>query len=171
MKPIFLVGFMGTGKSSTAKKLSAVLGVPMIDMDSAIEERAGRKISDIFAEEGEAAFRVLERAMLTELAGKTDVVVSCGGGVVIDPANIATMQSLGIAICLDASPETVFARVKSETHRPLLRVADPLEEIRMLLFKREPFYTAITHHVDTDGQTVDTVAMQICGMLQECRHG
>jgi shikimate kinase len=171
MKPIFLVGFMGTGKSSIAKMLSAVLGIPMLDMDASIEERTGKKISDIFAKEGEAAFRALERAMVVELSAKHDIIVSCGGGVVIDPENIKTMQSSGIAVCLDATPETVYARVKNETHRPLLKVADPLTAIKILMIKRELFYKAITHHVDTDGQTVEAVAMQICGMLRSLRHG
>jgi shikimate kinase len=171
MKPIFLVGFMGTGKSSVAKRLAAVLSIPYVDMDAAIEERAGRKIADIFAKDGEPAFRALERDMLLELSAKTDLVVSCGGGVVIDPANRATMREQGLAVCLDATAETVYERIRHETHRPLLRVADPLQEIKILMLKREPFYQDILHHVSTDRQPVDAVVMHICSLLKECRHG
>ena len=171
MRPIFLVGFMGSGKSSAAKKLAAVLGVVPVDMDAAIEERAGRKISDIFAKDGEPAFRALERAMLVELSVKKDIVVSCGGGVVIDPENIKTMQTAGCAVCLDASAETVYERVRHESHRPLLQVADPLQEIKILMARREAYYKAIERHVSTDGQSVDAVVMNICSLLKECRHG
>jgi shikimate kinase len=137
---IALVGFMGTGKSTVGHLLASMLHLRFVDTDAMIEERAGKRIADIFASDGEAAFRKMESDACAELAEKAGCVISTGGGMVVNPANLESLKQHALVVCLWASPETIFSRVGHQSHRPLLRTEDPLGKIRELLAEREPFY-------------------------------
>ncbi len=129
---IVLVGFMGTGKTTVGRLLSKQTGMPLVDMDSMIEERAGKAITKIFAEDGEAHFRTLERAIVRELSAKGGQVVSTGGGIVLDPDNIPDYEKSGLVVCLLASAETILERVRHDDTRPLL-AGDKQEKILQIL--------------------------------------
>jgi shikimate kinase len=162
---IVLVGFMGTGKTSTGRALAARLGREFIDMDQLIEEREGRTIPEIFATHGELHFRALERALVRELAARRNLVIAPGGGIVLNAENIRDFSSTGRIFCLRASPEWILKRVGHDTHRPLLQTNDKLGRIRELLENRRPLYDAIPDQVDTDGKTPEEVADEILARL------
>lgn len=164
---IVLVGFMGTGKSAVGRRLARCLRRDFIDMDAVIEERAGKSISRIFAEDGEPYFRRLERALVQELAREPNRVIAGGGGVVLNPDNLADFSRSGLVVCLTAAPEEILRRVKTATHRPLLQTDDPAGRIRELLQQRQPFYDAIPCRVDTTGLTLDEVVSGILAMFDE----
>src|SRR5690242_19766467 len=139
-KNIALVGFMGTGKSTVGQLVAGMLGFRFVDTDEMIERMAGRKIADIFASEGEARFREFERQVVKELEGYSHVVISTGGGLVTNPESLTSLKTHALVVCLWCSAETIFKRVGHQTHRPLLRVENPLERIRALLTERAPAY-------------------------------
>src|SRR5260221_6337724 len=140
VRNIALIGFMGTGKSSVGHLLAEQLHYTFLDTDDLIEARSGKTISAIFSEEGEAAFRKLEAEILAELGSRKRTVISTGGGLGANEANLASLKQHALVICLWASPEKIWERVRNQTHRPLLKEADPLAKIRQLLAAREPFY-------------------------------
>lgn len=146
---IILIGFMGTGKTVTGRLLAERTGMELVDMDSLIELRQGKTIPQIFAESGEAGFRVLERELVKELSKKTGLIISTGGGVVTNPDNLADFKKSGLMVCLTASPETIFRRLETDTTRPLLS-GDKKEQIAALLEKRRPLYDAVSHRIDGD---------------------
>ena len=119
-KNIFLIGFMGVGKSTIAKLLAKELNAELIEMDETIEEEAGITINEIFEKYGESHFRDLESALVERIADKGGAVVSCGGGAVLRPENVAAMKKNGRVIFLSATPETIYERVRFSTNRPLL---------------------------------------------------
>lgn len=146
---IILIGFMGTGKTVTGRALAERTGMELVDMDLIIEKRAGSPISDIFATDGEAAFRAMERQLVQELSKRSGLIVSTGGGIVLNPDNLADFEKTGLVICLTASPETIFQRLEKDTTRPLLS-GDKKKQIAALLEKRQPLYTAIVHQINSD---------------------
>jgi len=137
---IALVGFMGTGKSTVGHVLAEILGFELVDTDKVIESRAGKRIADLFAEEGEAAFRRRESDLVRELESARRKVISTGGGMVVNPENLESLRRHALIFCLWASPEVIFGRVRHQSHRPLLHTSDPLGKIRELLGTRAPFY-------------------------------
>jgi shikimate kinase len=137
---LYLVGFMGVGKSTTGRAVASHLGCEALDSDHEIERQTGKSVAQIFAEEGEAAFRLLERKFIEEGHPSRGVVVSCGGGLVVQPGMIELLQSKGVVICLHASIETVIQRTAQNQTRPLLNVKNPEERIRRLYAEREEFY-------------------------------
>lgn len=143
-RPIALIGFMGAGKSTVARRLAAALHRHLVDMDDLIEQRAGKPIPRIFAEDGEAAFRAFETQALEDLADSTDLVISCGGGVVGSEANRRTLAERTLCIWLYAAIETVVKRCAG-TDRPLLAVADPTARARELFALRRPLYAEAAH--------------------------
>ncbi len=154
---LVLVGFMGAGKSAVGKQLAQRLRRPFVDTDRLVEQRAGRPIPAIFAAEGEAGFRALERAVVAEVAGRRGQVIATGGGVVTDPANLAALRAGGLVVYLAARPETLAARVAG-SDRPLLAgAADPAARIREILARREAAYRAADVVVETDGLAVPAV--------------
>lgn len=152
---------MGSGKTEVGKQLAHRLGYTFIDTDVLIEERTGKSISDIFSHEGEKSFRDVETLILEKLSGITEHVISTGGGVVTREENILQIKKTGLVVWLKASPETIFKRISTETHRPLLKVDDPLEQIKMLMSKREQAYARADFAIDTDGIKIDDLVNTI----------
>jgi len=146
---IILIGFMGTGKTVTGRALAERTGMELVDMDAQIELRAGKTIPEIFAESGEPGFRVLERNLVKELSTRNGLIISTGGGIVLNPDNLADFEKTGLVICLTASPETIFQRLEKDTTRPLLS-GDKKKQIAALLEKRQPLYAAIVHQINSD---------------------
>ncbi|MDO9542223.1 MAG: shikimate kinase [Kiritimatiellia bacterium] len=162
---VILVGFMGTGKTTVGKLLAQQLKKSFIDMDSIIEERAGKSIGQIFEEDGEPRFREMERALVQELAAKTGLVIAAGGGIVLNPDNISDFNRSGKIICLLASGDEILRRVAGSTARPLLEKGDKHQRILALMEKRRPLYEAIPCRVNTSGLTPREVAEIIMLMV------
>ena len=156
-----LIGFMGTGKTSVGKLVADALHFDFVDTDELIEEFTGRSITDIFAKDGEAAFRALEKKVVEELATKTKTVISTGGGLPTNPENLAKLKTSALVVCLWASPEKIWERVRHQSHRPLLQDADPQKKICDLLAVREPFYRQADVLVNTGLRSPREVAQQI----------
>ncbi len=151
MRNIVLVGFMGTGKTTVGRLLSETTGMPLVDMDTLIEARAGKTINEIFAEDGEPHFRWLERQLVQELAAGENQIISTGGGIVLNPDNIADFEKNGLVVCLLADAETVLERLQHDSTRPLL-AGDKRTRILELLESRKPLYESIPHRIDTSGR-------------------
>ena len=159
---LYLIGFMGSGKSTIAKHLARKLSVKAIESDQMIEQEQGMTISDIFKDKGEKYFRDVETALMKKLSGEKGLVVSCGGGVVLRPENVSAMKDSGSIILLTASPQTVYSRVRRSTNRPILNGNMNIEYISRLMEKRQPLYTAAADLIiSTDGKTPDAIAREI----------
>src|ERR1043166_946220 len=156
-----LLGFMGTGKSSVGRLVADTLRFTFLDTDRVIEARAGKAIRDIFAQDGESAFRQLERRLVQSLSRRTRTVISAGSGLPIDPTNLESLKDHALVVCLWASPETIYERVRGQNHRPLLNEADPLQKIKTLLAEREPFYRQADVLVNTGLRPLRQVADQV----------
>lgn len=165
-KNIALVGFMGTGKTSVGKILAKKLNREVMDVDRRVELGEKRKITDIFEKEGEAFFRSLEKEAIREASQKKGVVITTGGGAMLDPENVEILKGTGWVIRLSARPETIFARVRHSRQRPLLKGKDMLSEIKRLLALREPFYQKADLTFETDGQNSSEVADRILEALK-----
>jgi shikimate kinase len=165
-KNIVLVGFMGTGKTTVGQALAQQRGLSFVDLDDAIVAAAGKSIPEIFSEEGEEAFRAQERAVVLAAAAKTGQVISCGGGIVKDSANIAALEATGDLVCLTASAKTILERVGADTNRPLLAGGDRLTRIQALLLERAPFYDKIDRQVATDGLTPEQIAAAVIAAIE-----
>ncbi len=138
---LYLVGFMGTGKTTIGRAVAQRLGFRLFDSDHEIERIQGCPITEIFAEQGEAAFRMLEREFIEHGHPPRGCVVACGGGLVVQPGMLAELKRRGVVFCLHASLETILKRTQGNRHRPLLNVEeDPMERIRRLYEEREPLY-------------------------------
>ncbi|MDR3256703.1 MAG: shikimate kinase [Endomicrobium sp.] len=158
---LVVTGFMGTGKSKTGKILSEKLKMNFFDTDSLIEKKLGLSISDIFKKFGEFYFRQIETGIIKEVSEKDFVIISCGGGAVLNIANITVLRKKGIIINLYASAEIIYERLKSENNRPLLKCKDPLSEIKKLLTVRKDAYKNYDISFNTDGLTASEVADKI----------
>lgn len=159
---IFLIGFMGAGKSTVASALEKRLGARKIEMDACIEQRAGQSISAMFREHGEAYFRGRETEFLFSLEECAPAVVSCGGGVVVREENTAFMRSHGKIVLLTAAPETILKRVKDSQERPILNGNMNVDFIRRLQEKRRVQYEAAADVViSTDGKSVEEICQEI----------
>ena len=152
---------MGTGKSCVGRVAADTLHFTFLDTDHVIEARAGKVISDIFAQDGEPAFRQWERRIVEELTRRQNTVIATGGGLPADEANLASLKTHALVVCLWASPETIWERVRSHDHRPLLNEPDPLAKIRELLAAREPFYRQADVLVNTGMRSVREVAQHV----------
>lgn len=158
---IYLVGFMGTGKSAVGRELAGKKKLRFVDLDELIELKEKRAISDIFAKKGEPYFRKIEKRVLKEVSRSKGLVVACGGGIVLDKDNIKIMKETGIMVCLTASPEAILKRTSAFTHRPLLNVKEPKKQIGLLLKMRAPYYAKADKAIDTSRLSVRTVASRI----------
>ena len=152
---------MGTGKSSVGRMVADALHFTYLDTDDVIEARAGISVGGIFEKYGEQVFRDWERKLVEELTRRNKTVISTGGGLPANEANFASLQSHSLIICLWASPEKIYHRVKGQSHRPLLNSPDPLAKIRELLAVREPYYRRADVLVNTDFRSAREVAMQV----------
>lgn len=167
MAQIYLIGFMGTGKSSVARALATRMELPCRDMDEEIIRKTGMSVSDYFEEKGEEAFRDVEHEVLEELSRKEDAVISCGGGAVLRMDNLECMHREGTTFLLTATPETVLQRVKHDNRRPLLKGKKNVEAIAALMEERVPFYEkAADYHVQTDEKTPAEIAEKIQSILE-----
>lgn len=164
---IILVGFMGSGKSSTGRYVAGKLGRPFLDMDAEIERREGRAIPQIFAKDGEPYFRRLERAMVQELSARTGLVIAPGGGIVLNPDNVRDFAAGGLVVNLRVSPEWVLKRVGQDPNRPLLQGGDPLQRIRDLMEKRKALYAAVPYQLETDGLTPEAVGDAVLELFRK----
>jgi shikimate kinase len=158
---IALIGFMGTGKSSVGRIAAEHLRFEFLDTDDSIERETGKTIAEIFAQNGEAAFRQLEEDTARKLSARRRIVISAGGGFVANPNNLASLKSHALVVCLWASPETIWERVRTQTHRPLLQTADPLGKIRKLLAERSAAYHQADAMIHTGFRSPREVAQQV----------
>lgn len=157
---IILTGFMGTGKTAVGRLLAQRLDREFVDTDEWIVARDGRAIPIIFAEDGEAAFRQLERAAARELGAQTELVIATGGRLMLDPLNAQALGENGRAFCLTAPPEVILQRVAGDRERPLLNVPDPAARIRTLLAERAEGYGRFPQ-IDTVSKTAVEVTEEI----------
>ncbi len=158
---IVLVGFMGTGKTSIAKRLATQLRMRYVDTDDIIERDSGRRISDIFSEDGEETFRELESEAVRKASKLCNYVISTGGGVVLKETNMAELRRNGIIFCLTATPEEIYRRVRHQPHRPLLQTPDPLTKIKSMMEDRHPYYVKADYMVETTGRSFGEVMAYI----------
>jgi shikimate kinase len=163
---IALIGFMGTGKSTVGRIVAEQLNYDFLDTDALIEERSGKKITDIFTQNGEPAFRELEAQLVEELGARTSTVISTGGGLPTNPANLASLKKHSLVLCLWLSPEKIFERVREQSHRPMLHHPDPLGKIRALLAAREKFYKQADVLINSDLRSAREVAMQVISQFR-----
>lgn len=170
MRHVILIGFMGCGKSTVGIRLSYRLRRVVEDMDKLIEKQAGKSISAIFKEDGEAAFREMETNCLKELVTlKEDRIISTGGGLPMKVENHELLKRLGCVVYLRITPQGVYKRLKDDTTRPLLQCEDPMAKIEELLSKRAPVYEqAADVIVDVDDKTMDEVLAELEEKLLEC---
>lgn len=161
-KHIFLIGFMGTGKSTIAGDLSRRLERNQMEMDEYIVREQGMSINDIFEKYGESYFRELETDLLKNLKDEERMIVSCGGGAATRSENVAHMKECGRIILLTASPETIYDRVKGSCDRPILNGNMSVEFIGSLMEKRrEAYETAADIIIETDGKTIRQISEEI----------
>lgn len=166
-----LVGFMGTGKSSVGRLAADILHFTYLDTDQVIEARASKPITEIFQQEGEPAFRDYERRVVEELTKRRKTVISTGGGLPVAESNLVSLKTHALVVCLWASPETIFERVRGHEHRPLLNNPDPLAKIRELLSIREPYYRKSDVLVNTEWRSVKEVAVQVVHQFHMAQSG
>jgi len=144
---ISLVGMPGSGKSTVGRHLARQLGMPFFDSDHEIEARIGMPIRDYFAAQGEPAFRDLEQQVMGELTARDGIVLATGGGAVLRQANRDALRARTTTFYLRSSPEEIFRRLRHDTQRPLLQVADPQKRLRELYRERDPLYRRAAHFV------------------------
>ena len=160
-KNIILTGFMGVGKTSIGTRLARDLGYTFVDTDELIEADQKTTITEIFAQKGEPYFRDVETRIIRTVLENGNQVVSTGGGAVIRDDNREAFKEAGLVVCLTARPEVIYERIKHETHRPLLKVPDPLAKIRDLLESRATFYGQADLIIDTSEKSVDEAVREI----------
>ena len=167
---IFLIGFMGCGKSTCAACLCRMTGAEQMEMDQEIVKRQGMEIAEIFRVHGEEYFRDLETELIKEIGNMEPMVVSCGGGAVLREENVNLMKAAGRIVLLTAEPETVFDRVKGSTDRPVLNMN--LSYIKELMEARRPRYEAAADAaVATDGRTAEEICEEILERRNEETYG
>ena len=158
---IALIGFMGTGKTSVGRLVAEQLHFDYLDTDEVIQSATGRSITEIFETDGEPAFRALEEKVVKELAGRKNTVIATGGGLPVNPDNLASLKRHSLIVCLWSSPEKIWERVRHQGHRPLLHDKNPQAKIRELLAARERFYKQADVLLNTDLRSLREVAQQV----------
>ncbi len=160
-----LIGFMGAGKSSVGRVVAGLLGAEFVDLDARIESAAGRSVGEIFASEGEGAFREMEKEAIRDAVSVPGRVLAAGGGAFLDPGNKALLRAYAPVVFLDASPDTVIERLSRDASRPLLQGGDREAKVRELMARRRPSYAEADIAVGTDGLTVAQVARRVVAAL------
>ncbi|MGO5116298.1 shikimate kinase [Candidatus Avoscillospira sp. LCP25S3_F1] len=162
MNTLFLIGFMGAGKTSVSQALGQLLHRKVVEMDQCIAEQEGMSIPEIFAQKGEDYFRACETALLERFSNSEPCVVSCGGGVPMREENVAAMRRGGTVVLLTARPEVILERVRDDHNRPLLEGHKDVPYITALMEQRRPKYEAAADLiVDTSDRTI----AEICQMV------
>ncbi|HJQ84413.1 MAG TPA: shikimate kinase [Candidatus Binatia bacterium] len=167
MSQVILTGFMGTGKTEVGRRLARELGRPFVDIDKLVETAAGRTVAQIFATDGEARFRELERAAVVEACRVPNAIVATGGGTLMDPDNRRRLAASGPIVCLTAPAEEILGRIGDPASRPLLANGggDRLARVRELLAARAPVYALASHGVDTGGVPIDEVVARVRALV------
>lgn len=164
---IYLIGFMGTGKTTVGRLLAKELNMDFVDTDEFIEQGMGMTVPSIFGIYGEAFFRQLEHNALISIANRQGMVVSTGGGIVLRNDNIDIMRSSGVMVCLDASVDTIMRNVGSGKGRPVLDGGDLRRNIIELMDKRRQFYCQADIIVNIDDKTLETISNDIIALLKQ----
>ncbi len=164
-KNIVLVGFMGAGKSSVAAGLAKTLKRKVVSTDASIVEREKRPITDIFRDSGEPYFRGIEQKVVAEVSKQSNLIVDCGGGVVLNQENVDNLKRGGTVFYLSATPEVIYERIKHERHRPLVNVDNPKAKIEELLNSRKSRYALADVTIDTSHKTVQQVVEEILKLI------
>ena len=160
---------MGTGKTAVGRLVADRLRFDHVDTDELIEARARKHIRAIFEEDGEARFREYERELVTEMAHWHKTVISTGGGIGANPIHVASLKEHALVVCLWASPETIWERVRKQSNRPLLNEPDPQGRIRRLLEERAPVYRQADVMLNTERRSVQEVAQQVIHQFRMVR--
>jgi shikimate kinase len=170
---LVLIGLMGAGKTTVGARCGDRLGRSVVDTDALVELTANASVSEIFARDGEAAFRSLERTAVADaVASPEPLVISCGGGAVTDPANRAALRNGSIVVWLDGPSDVLAARVAGDDGRPLLASGDRVATLDRLARTRADAYEAAADaRVDTAGLTVDEVTDAVLARYEEQRRG
>lgn len=164
---IFLVGMMGSGKTTVGRALAQRLKLPFVDTDRILVERTGVPVATIFEIEGESGFRRRESTVLAELACGDDQVIATGGGAVLAAENRAVLRAGGTVVYLRARLDHLWERTRHDTSRPLLATADPRATLAALLEARDPLYREVAHVVvDTGTQSAGTLVSRVAAALQ-----
>lgn len=168
MNNLFLIGFMGAGKSSVSAGLGRMLGREVVEMDERIAAQKGMSIPELFAQKGETYFRACETALIKSFAQGAPRIVSCGGGVPLREENVAAMRESGTVVLLTASPEVILERVKDSDERPLLQGHKDVPYIAALMEQRRPRYEAAADiTVDTSRLNIEEVCRQVLRQVSE----
>ena len=167
-KNLFLIGFMGCGKSTMARLLADELPMELIEMDETIEREEHRSINEIFATDGEQHFRNLESALIERIADTGNAIVSCGGGAILREENVVNMKKNGKIVYLSATPETIYERVRYSTNRPLLNGNMNIAYIGELMSKRvDKYENAADDILCVDGKSMDEILEEIKKIMQK----
>ncbi len=165
---LYLVGFMGVGKSALGRRVAKELDYQFIDSDQSIEKECGRPISEIFKNDGEASFRQYELGFIKSGHPSSRCVVACGGGLVIQDGMKERLKDKGVVICLFASLETIIERISRNSDRPLINVSNPEIRIRELFAERESVYMKSGPCISTEGRTIAEVVRHILRTYKDC---
>ncbi|MDB6168256.1 MAG: Shikimate kinase [Verrucomicrobia bacterium] len=158
---LYLVGFMGTGKSTVGRAVASRIGFNAVDSDHEIERLTGRTIAELFAAEGEPAFRAREQAFIETGHPGERTLVACGGGLIVQPGALERLKARGVIICLHASIETILDRTSRNRNRPLLNVENPEERIRALYAEREAIYRRTGTLILTDSRPLNDIVAHV----------
>jgi len=162
MRPhLVLIGLPGAGKSTTGVLVARALGLPFRDLDTCIEAAEGRSVPELFARDGEPAFRLLEQARMLELLVGPVSVIAAGGGWAVQPGNLASVEGRARVVYLRIAPEVAARRIAGTSHRPLLASGDPRVALEALLQAREPSYLKADAIVDADAPPEEVAAQVV----------
>ena len=166
MNNIYLIGFMGTGKSTVAKKLQRFLPFQVVEMDEAIERVEAMSIPEIFAQKTEAYFRKVEKEVISELADEEDLIIALGGGAFEDEETRNILEKTGKVIYLKSSVERLLNRIKDDKNRPLLQCDNPKDKLEELLKMREPNYLKAEFVIETDNKEINDIVNNIVELME-----
>ena len=158
---LYLVGFMGTGKSTVGRQVARQLGFQFLDSDHEIERAQRRPVAKIFAEDGEMKFRALEREFVEHGHPAQKCVVACGGGLIVPPGMLDLLRRRGVVMCMHAPIDTIIRRTMHTSHRPLLQVENPEQRLRELYAQREEIYRRTGTIVLTDSRPLREIAAHV----------
>jgi shikimate kinase len=164
-----LIGFMGSGKTTVGRLLASQLRFDFVDTDEWLERKASRSIAQIFAGDGEEKFRDMERELVEQMVHWRGKVIATGGGLGATEANLASLKTHSLVVCLWAPAELIWQRVRKQSHRPLLQDPEPLERIRSLLEMRRPVYSQADILINSGNRSVREVAAHVLHQFQAVR--